>query len=307
MTHMRPGNAKSFIITIKKHVAWFMVLPALLLLIALNIFPLIWSLGLSFYRFSLIVKEPPHYVGGLNYLELITSNEAWDRFTKTGIYIVLSLFLQFALGSILALLLFGEFKGKRTITTILMIPLMIAPVASAMFFRYLLDYNFGPINIILERIFGTRIYWLGNDPSPIFGIPYALISIVLVETWIWTPFVMYLLLAGMSAIPEDLIEQAEVDGLRFIYKLRYLILPHIKPMIAIILMFRLMDALKTFDTVYVLTAGGPGTTTELISMYIYRLAFERWDFGSATALSYLVIVFVIFMTNVFMRYLILKR
>ncbi|RLC35776.1 sugar ABC transporter permease, partial [candidate division Kazan bacterium] len=131
--------------------------------------------------------------------------------------------------------------------------------------------------------------------------------VILVESWIWTPFVMYIILAGMGAIPTDLWEQAEVDGLSFWYKLRYLILPYIKPMIALILMFRLMDSLKTFDTVYVLTAGGPGTTTELISVYIYKLAFIEWDFGSATALSYLVIVLVIFMTNVFMRYLILKR
>ncbi len=292
---------------ISQHPAWFMVLPALLLLLALNIFPLIWSLGVSFYKFTLIIKEPLHYVGGQNYLELLTSPEAWDRFIKTGAYIFISLLLQFALGFALALLLAEEFKGRRLLTTILMIPLMIAPVASALFFRYLLDYNFGPINAILDRLFGIRIYWLGADPSPLFGLPYALISVILVESWIWTPFVMYIILAGMGAIPTDLWEQAEVDGLSFWYKLRYLILPYIKPMIALILMFRLMDSLKTFDTVYVLTAGGPGTTTELISVYIYKLAFIEWDFGSATALSYLVIVLVIFMTNVFMRYLILKR
>lgn len=280
---------------------WFMVLPAFLILLVFNIFPLLWSLGLSFYSFSLIVRQTPSYVGGGNYINMITSPEAWDRFIKTGVFISLSLLLQFGLALVFALLLFGEFRGKKLLITLLTVPLMIAPIASALMFRYMFDEMFGPVNSFLGSIIGAKPLWFSNEPSPI-GIPYALLTIIMVETWIWTPFVLFLLLAGMSAIPQDLVEQSRVDGLRFRYVFRYVILPYIKPMIALALIFRFMDSFKTFDTVYVLTAGGPGTTTELLPIYIYKLAFERWDFGSATALSYLVLVIVIFMTNVFMKY-----
>ncbi|MEM2234578.1 MAG: sugar ABC transporter permease [Desulfurococcaceae archaeon] len=281
---------------------WLMILPAFLILLIFNIFPLLWSLGISFYRFSVIIREIPKYVGGLNYINVITSVEAWDRIIRTGIYLAYSLSFQFGLGLLLSLLLFEDFKGKRMLITLFTIPLMIAPVASSLFFRYLFDENLGPVNNFLKSITGYGPLWFSSDISPL-GIPYALLTVILVETWIWTPFVMFLLTAGMSSIPQDLIEQSRVDSLKFRHKFRYVILPYIKPMIALALIFRFMDSLKTFDSIYILTAGGPGATTELISVYIYRVAFERWDFGSATALSYLILVIVIFMTNVFMRYI----
>lgn len=281
---------------------WLLVLPSFLILLVFNIFPLIWSLGMSFHSFSLNIRELPRYVGGLNYLSLLSSPEAWDRIARTGLYLVYSLGFQLTLALIISLLLFEEFKGRRVLITLFMIPLMIAPVASALIFRYLFDETLGPVNDFLSATFGVRPLWFSNEMSPL-GIPYAMLSIIVVETWIWTPFIMFLLLAGMSSIPVDLLEQCKVDALRFRYKFRYVILPYIKPMLAIALIFRFMDALKTFDTIYILTGGGPGATTELLSMYIYKLAFERWDFGKATALSYLVLIIVVFMTNVLLRYI----
>ncbi|MEM0378413.1 MAG: sugar ABC transporter permease [Thermosphaera sp.] len=280
---------------------WVLILPSFLILLVFNIFPLIWSLGISFHRFSIIIRETPRYVGGYNYITILSSPEAWDRIIRTGSFLIYSLLFQFSIALVVALLMFEDFKGKRIMLTVFMIPLMIAPIASALFFRYLFDENLGPVNNFLQSILGTRVLWFSNEISPL-GIPYSLLTVILVETWIWTPFITFLLVAGISSIPHDLIEQSRVDSLKFIHKFRYVILPYIKPMLAIALIFRFMDALKTFDSVYVLTAGGPGSTTELISVYIYKLAFERWDFGSATAMSYLVLVVVIFMTNVFMRY-----
>lgn len=281
---------------------WYMVLPAFLLLLVFNIFPLVWSLGISFYSFSLIIKQEPRYVGGLNYISLMSSPETWDRIIKTGIFIGYSLLFQLGFGLLLALLLFEEFKGKKAVITLLTMPLMIAPIASALFFRYLLDETFGPVNQFLSSFFGVKPLWFSSETSPL-GVPYSLLSIIIVETWIWTPFVLFFLIAGLSSIPQDLIEQMKVDGLKFRYRFRYVILPYIKPMLALALIFRFMDSLKTFDSIYVLTAGGPGTATELMSFYIYRLAFERWDFGSATAMSYMVLIIVVFMTNVFLRYI----
>lgn len=280
---------------------WLLILPAFLVLLVFNIFPLIWSLGISFHRFSIIIRETPRYVGGLNYISMLTSPEAWDRLQRTGTFLFYSLLFQFGVALAVSLLMFEDFKGKRTLLTVFMIPLMIAPIASALFFRYMFDENLGPVNNFLESVLGIRILWFSNEMSPL-GIPYSLLTVVMVETWIWTPFITFLLIAGISSIPSDLIEQSRVDSLKFRDKFRYMILPYIKPMLAIALIFRFMDALKTFDSIYVLTGGGPGSTTELISVYIYKLAFERWDFGSATAMSYLVLVIVIFMTNVFMRY-----
>ncbi len=281
---------------------WYMVLPAFLLLLVFNIFPLVWSLGISFYSFSLIIKQEPRFVGGLNYIGLMSSPETWDRIIKTGIFIGYSLLFQLGFGLLLALLLFEEFRGKKAVITLLTMPLMIAPIASALFFRYLLDETFGPVNRFLGSFFEVKPLWFSSEISPL-GVPYSLLSIIIVETWIWTPFVLFFLIAGLSSIPQDLIEQMKVDGLKFRYRFRYVILPYIKPMLALALIFRFMDSLKTFDSIYVLTAGGPGTATELMSFYIYRLAFERWDFGSATAMSYMVLIIVIFMTNVFLRYI----
>lgn len=281
---------------------WLLVLPAFLILLVFNIFPLIWSLGMSFYSFSLNIRELPKYVGGSNYINILVSPETWDRIARTGLYLAYSLSFQLMLALLISLLLFEEFKGRRILITLFMIPQMIAPIASALIFRYLLDETLGPINDFLTSVVGVRPLWFSNEMSPL-GIPYAMLSVILVETWIWTPFIMFLLLAGMSAIPADLLEQCKVDALKFRYKFRYIIFPYIKPMLAIALIFRFMDALKTFDSVYVMTGGGPGATTELLSVHIYKLAFERWDFGEATALSYLVLVVVIFMTNVLLRYL----
>jgi len=277
--------------------------PVILLLMAFNIFPLIWSLGLSFYQYSIMRARLLRFVGLENYVRLLSDPEVWIRFQITGKFIVLAVGLEFLIGFAMALLLRGEFKGKRIVVTLLLMPMMIAPVATALFFRYLFDRNWGIINYFTSKLFGIQIYWLGADPSPLLGIEYALLSLVLVDVWMWSPFMMLIILAGLSAIPREVFEVAELDRISFVNKLRYVIIPYIRPVLLIALVLRTMDAFKTFDTVYVLTAGGPGITTELISVYIYKLAFLWWDMGGACALSYIVLAVIVFLTNVYMRYL----
>lgn len=284
----------------------FFVIPAVAYLFILNLFPLLWALGLSFFKYNLLTERVPTFVGLGNYGTILLDPAVWTRMQITGKFILISIPLQFILGILIAFLLYKELYGRRLLLTLFLIPMLIAPVASALFFRYLLDANFGLVNWLLSEFFNTKIYWLGLGKVPGLGVEYALLTVALVETWIWTPFITLLVTAGLSTIPQSVIEQANIDDLSFIDRLRYIIFPYIKPILGLALILRVMDSFKTFDTIYVLTAGGPGISTEIITFYIYKLAFQGWDFGSASALSFGVLVIILYFTTIFLNYFIFR-
>jgi len=290
----------------RKTLTWFFVIPAILYLFIINLFPLLWALGLSFFKYNLLTERTPKFVGVDNYGQLFNDPNVWLRMQITGKFILISLPLQFILGTLIAFLLYTELYGRRLLLTLFLIPLLIAPVASALFFRFLLDANFGLVNWVLSELFGWKIYWLGSEKVPILGVEYALLTVALVETWIWTPFITLMVTAGLSTIPKSVLEQASIDNISLLDKFRYIVFPYIKPILGLALILRAMDAFKTFDTIYVLTAGGPGVSTEIITFYIYKLAFQGWDFGSASALSFGILVIILYLTTIFLDYFIFK-
>ncbi len=284
------------------------IMPTMILLILMNIFPLLWSLFLSFYRYKVSIPTvPPKYIGLRNYSDLFTDPAIWGYFRTTAYFVLLAVTAQFFIGFGLALLLNREFPAKGLVTTLLLLPMMLSPVVVGLFWRFillsdnagLLNYLLSPIlNLpILRSIFDPPIEWTTNPKI-------AMLAVVIVDTWMWSPFMMLIALAGLSAIPKYLYEAADVDRASAWFKFRWITLPLVSPLLLIALLFRTMDAFKMFDIVYVLTyRGGPGNATETVSMNLYKLAFENYNTGKACAMAYILLIIIVALSNIYVKYL----
>ncbi|MFC1716805.1 carbohydrate ABC transporter permease [Candidatus Poribacteria bacterium] len=277
------------------------IMPTMILLIVMNIFPLLWSLILSFSEYSAIGSESPDFIGTRNYTRIFSDPETWKFFTTTAYFVVMAVAAQFTIGFGMALLLNREFKGKGTITTLILIPMMLSPVVVGLFWRFILDAQWGLMNYLLSLLPGfagkaRSLVWLTRPKM-------ALFSLVIIDTWMWSPFMMLLSLAGLSAIPKYLYEAAEIDRASTWFKFRHITFPIVAPLLLIALLFRTMDAFKLFDLVYIVTEGGPGTATETVSMSLYRQAFRNWNTGESCALAYILLIIIIALSNIYIKYL----
>lgn len=269
-----------------------LITPALAVVVFLVIFPLLWALGLSFYRYNVLRGGEPLFVGLGNYARLLSSSFIWERFVTTAEFVVSAVLLEFILGFGLALLFHQEFKGRRIAITLTTMPLLVAPIAAGIFFRYIYDATFGIFTYLVYLLTGAQVNMTKD---------YAMLAVVLLDAWQWTPFMMLFILAGLEAVPKHLLESAEVDRLSWLDRFRVVIWPTIRPLVMLALLFRTMDAFRTFDTVFALTEGGPGTQTELISITIYRIGFKYFRTGEACALAFIVLIIVILLTNLYLR------
>jgi multiple sugar transport system permease protein len=263
---------------------WLLVLPAFLLILGLGIYPLLSSLVLSFQRWDLQSQEHP-FVGLANYRDALLDVRVWNAFANTGLLVVGAVALEFLLGLGLALLFVGDFRGKRIAMPILILPVMVVPVVVGLTWTMLWDNQFGPINQVLSWIAGheVNIIWLGHRNT-------ALVAITVTDVWQWTPFMFLILLAALSGVNPELYEAASLDGAGWWQALRDVSLPGIARVIAVVILFRALDAFKIFDLVFMFTQGGPGTSTETISWYIYQLGFKFFRLGYASAVSYIVVI-----------------
>lgn len=214
---------------------------------------------------------------------------------------MLAVSAQFLIGFGLALLLNREFRGKGTITTLMLIPMMLSPVVVGLFWRFILDSSWGLMNYLLSLLPGVSekarsIVWLTRPRM-------ALFSLVIIDTWMWSPFMMLLSLAGLSAVPRYLYEAADIDRASTWFKFRHITLPLVAPLLLIALLFRTMDAFKLFDLVYIATEGGPGSATETVSLNLYRQAFRNWRTGESCALAYILLIIIIALSNIYIKYL----
>lgn len=273
------------------------IIPTLTILILINIFPLIWSLGLSFANYSAVrpyVKDlNPQWIGGKNYAEVLKDRHIWEYFTITAKYVIMAVTGEFLVGFGVALLLNRDFKAKGVITTLILIPMMMSMAVVALFWQLLYNPGWGIINYIFRL---KDFEWLANAKV-------ALIAVTITDVWMWSPFTMLLSLAGLSAIPRYLYEAAEIDRASWWFKFRRITLPLVSPLLLIALIFRTMEAFKMFDLAFVMTGGGPGTATELIAVNLYRLAFNQWNTGKASAFAYIVLIMVIGISNIYIKYL----
>lgn len=281
-------------------VANLFLIPTILLLLAINIFPLIWSLYLSFCRYVDTAQAPPVWVGGANYHHLLHDPDIWNTFQVTARFTLLAIGVELVIGFSIALLLHRSFRARGLVTTLFLLPMMLSPVVVGLFWNYMFQSSNGLINWLLQRAHLqsplSPADWLNNPQN-------ALWSLVIVDAWMWSPFVMLIALAGLQAVPPHLYEAAEVDRASSWFKFRYITLPMVSPLLLIALLFRTIDCFKLFDLVYVLTGGGPGTSTQTVSYRLFKLAFDSHRTGYACALAYLLLLVIIGLTNLFIKYL----
>lgn len=266
------------------------IIPTIAFLIVFNIFPLIYSLGYSFTDFSASSNAPAAFVGLQNYRDLLADDHVWNNFSVTARYVLLSVGGQVLLGFGVALLLNRRIPFKGLFTTLLLVPMMMSPVVVGLFWELLYSPSWGIINYALGL---GDFAWL-SDPD------VALYAIAITDIWMWSPFVMLLCLAGLSAIPQHLYEAAAIDRAGRWFTFTRITLPLVAPLLLIAVIFRTMEAFKTFDLAFIMSSQ---ETTELIAIKLYRLAFQEWQTGPSCALAYMVLIMVLAITNIYVKYL----
>ena len=262
-----------------------LIAPAILVLLSLSIYPLIYSVTISLQTQT---AEGSSWSVS-NFTRLFTDGFFLAAMAHTFVYATAALILEFSIGLGLALLLNSQIRGRGFFRAALLVPMMLPAVVVGVVWRLMLNPNFGAINGTLKN-FGLNTDGLTWTASP----RLAMLSVIAVDVWQWTPFVFLVLLAGLQAIPQEPYEAALIDGSSRWQTFRYVTLPLLKPAILIALLLRTMDLLRVFDQIFILTEGGPGFATETISLYIYRAAFRFFDFGYAAAMSFVLLA----LTNV---------
>jgi multiple sugar transport system permease protein len=270
--------------------------PSLFLIALVIVFPLIYAFYLSMRNFDLSVGPESDFVGAKNYVEALTRDARfWGSVWNTGVIIVPSLILELLLGLGVALLLNRKIRGRPIITALLAIPAMVSPVMAAMAWRMMFGVKYGAINNLGRQLGLIDVYfdWFSN---PFISI----VAIVLVEVWHNTPFMMLVLLAGLQSIPQELYDAAKADGASPRQSFWHVTLPLLKFTMAVGIMIRLIDLTKLFGLIYVLTFGGPGSSTETVAFNTYLVGFSDFRMSYAAALSYLIVGGTLVLTLVFL-------
>ena len=268
-------------------IAWIFVAPTIFLLLAVNIFPLIWTIRLSFTNFR--ANRPNaevEWVGLRNYERILTDSDIWQTMQATAHFMFWTIFFQVLIGFALAWLINRKFKGNDLWTTIIVLPMMLSPAVVGNFWTLLYQPQIGLFNNIVG-------FFTVADPtsfSMIGDVHLAPWAIVIVDTWMWTPFVMLICLAGLRSIPDSIYEAAECDRASKWRQFWTFTVPMVLPFLMLAVLFRGIENFKMFDLVVQLTGGGPGNVTTLTSIDLKREAFEKWRTGFSSA--YAIILFV---------------
>jgi multiple sugar transport system permease protein len=271
-----------------------LVAPALIVLFLMNIFPLLWSFGLSFYNYRANRQNLPDFVGLDNYAKVLNDPVVWERFQTTALIVGSSVLVQLVLGFLLALLFERQFPLRRVLLTLVLTPMMLSPVAVGVFFKLYYEPTFGLVSQAINTL-------LTGEPFALLATPTgAVIGIVVADAWMWSPFVMLLVLAGLVSVPRYLYEAAEVDRASWWRRFRTITFPYIRSLLLLAILFRTIETFKLFDVVYIITEGGPGSATETIGVYIYRIAFQFFRTSQSTALAYIILFVVIVLTSLYL-------
>jgi len=275
---------------------WMLTAPGLTALMLVITFPLFFTVFVSGFDYTLMHRSFDTFVGLENYRSGIGENYFGEALWVTLKFVVCVVLLEFVIGFTVALMLNAVTRFKDAYYLILLMPLLINPVVVALIWRMFLHPELGIVNYLLGLIGIAKVNWLG-DPVIAFW------TVVLTDIWHQVSFMIVLLLAGLSALPKEPYEAARMDGASTLQSFIHVTLPLMRPVIIVTLLIRLIFAVKTFDLVYVMTRGGPGTATDLISYFIYRSAFFGLNIGQASAISVLLLVIVLALTAYLYRYM----
>ena len=260
--------------------------PALLVVLLVTMFPLVYSLVASFMKYRLIPPTPPRFVGLENYASLLGLERFWTVIGTTSLISFIAVAFQYVIGFALALALHAKVFGHRQLRVWLLAPMLMAPVAVALMMRMIFHPALGPVNHIFSSIGYPNLPFL-TDAS------YAKGVLVAVEVWMWTPFVTLLLLAGLQSLPQDVYEAAELENATPWRRFWDITFPMLLPISVAVVLIRLIESLKIIDTVIVLTGGGPGVATETLTLFAYQEGFRKFNLGYTSALSFLFLIVVI--------------
>lgn len=277
--------------------SWCFMLPTMIFLGITALLPLLYSLYLSFFKLKLnLPNAVPEFVGLQNYIKMLTDETVRTSTMNTLFFAVVSVALEVIVGLFVAMALCSDKMWAKIATSIFLIPTIMAPVAIGTLWRMMLDSTTGIINYFLSFFGVPSITWLSSPKT-------AMLAVILVNVWQLAPWVTIICAAGLKALPQDCLEAACVDGASNGVIFRKIILPMVAPLLTIVVMLRFVDAFKVFDTVYVMTNGGPGTSTEMLPNYIYKQGLRFFDAGYSAALA---IGFVVVMTVVTVGFLKLR-
>jgi len=278
--------------------AWLVFLaPAVIILLSITVFPMFYSLLLAFHDWNMGSWAGWRFIGLENF-KMIFRHDVFFRTSVvvTILFVTGTVGAQFILGMGIALLLNRELRKPGLVRTILILPTMMTPVVVGLIWRFMYNPELGIMNYLLNLMGISSRNWLGD-------LKTALLSVMFADTWEWTPFMALVILAGLHALPREPFEAASIDGASSWAVFRYITLPLAKPTILVAVLIRLMDAFKAFDLVFVLTKGGPGMATEVLSFYTYRTGFKFFHMGYAAALSYVMLLIIVIISQVFIRLL----
>ena len=279
-------------------IAWIFVGPTIFLLLAINIFPLIWTINLSFTDFKANrTNRAVEYIGTRNYERILNDPDIWISMQATAHFLFWTIFFQVLIGFTLAWLINKKFKGNDLWTTIIVLPMMLSPAVVGNFWTFLYQPQIGLFNYVIAFI-------TGKDPSSfemLGSVDLAPWSIVIVDTWMWTPFVMLICLAGLRSIPDYIYEAAEIDRASKLRQFFTITIPMVLPFLMLAILFRGIENFKMFDLVVQLTGGGPGSITELASINLKREAFEKWRTGYSSAFAIILFVTVFGLASIYVK------
>ena len=279
-------------------IAWLFVAPTIFLLLAINIFPLIWTIQLSFtnYKANRIGREVKN-IGLRNYERILTDGDIWLNMQATAHFLFWTIFFQVLIGFTLAWLINKKFRGNDLWTTIIVLPMMLSPAVVGNFWKFLYQPQIGLFNYIVGFFTGRE----ASSFEMLGSVDLAPWSIVIVDTWMWTPFVMLICLAGLRSIPDYIYEAAEIDRASKLRQFFTITIPMVLPFLMLAVLFRGIENFKMFDLVVQLTGGGPGSTTELTSVNLKREAFEKWRTGYASAYAIILFVTVFGLASIYVK------
>jgi multiple sugar transport system permease protein len=264
---------------------WPFVIPAIMLLLALNVFPLIFSIVMSFSNVSTDTGLRLTSVTLSNWSSLLHDGDFWSSLRFTAFLVVLGVAGEFVCGLTLALLLWRKIPGGGLFRVVFTIPMMIAPVAIGFIFRMIFNEQYGPVHSILRGLHLPDVAWLSSTGTA----PY---SVVIMDIWQWTPLMFLLLLAGLQSIPEDPMEAARIDGASGFRVIRDIVLPLLAPIAVMAIFLRMILAFTIFGEIYLLTGGGPGSSTTSTTLFAYYQGFQNFDLSYGSVISLALLIFV---------------
>ena len=281
-----------------RSVAWLFIAPTILLLLAINIFPLIWTIYLSFTNFKANRPNAPIVgVGTRYYSDILSDPDIWHSMQVTAHFVFWTVTLETIIGFGLAYLIDRKFRGHGFWTTIILLPMMLSPAVVGNFWKFLFEPQIGLFNYAVSFLTGAD----SSSFQMLGEVPLAPWAIVIVDVWMWTPYVMLICLAGLRSIPEYIYEAAEVDRASPFRQFWSITVPMALPFIMLAVLFRGIENFKMFDLINLLTSGGPGSTTEVASITLKRDAFESWRTGYSSAFAIILFVAVFGLANIYVK------